>query len=61
MFASLADYMYPDSTALMILCEGCDVEMIKTIAGENGFYLDLVYSKRNLFEKDFIFQIKMAE
>jgi release factor glutamine methyltransferase len=61
MFASLADYMHPDSTALMILCEGCDVEMIKTIAGKNGFYLDLVYSKQNLFEKDFIFQIKMAE
>src|SRR6476620_125648 len=34
LFDSLADYMHSDSTVLMILCEGCVVEMIETIAGK---------------------------
>jgi release factor glutamine methyltransferase len=61
LFASLGDYMNPDSTVLIILCEGCDIEMIQMVAGKNKFHLHLVYSKQNLFEKDFIFQIKRAK
>ena len=61
LFGSLADYMHPDSIVLMILCEGCDVEMIKAIADKNKFRLLLVYSKQNLLEKNFIFQIKMEK
>lgn len=61
LFGSLAFYMHSDSIVLMILCEGCDIGMIKTIANKNKFHLDIVYSKQNLFEKDFIFQIKRKE
>ena len=61
LFDSLAAYMHSDSVVLMILCDGCDIEMIKTIADKNGFHLHLVYGKQNLLEKNFIFQIKIAE
>ncbi len=61
LFGSLADYMHLDSIVLMILCDGCDIEMIKTIASKNKFRLHVVYNKQNLFERNFIFQIKKYE
>lgn len=61
LFGSLRHYMHSDSTVLMILCDGCDMEMIQTIAGKNGFHLNLVYSRKNLLEENFIFQIKKRE
>jgi release factor glutamine methyltransferase len=60
LFYSIADYMHSDSVVLMILSEGCDVEMIQAIAGKNRFHLHLVCSKQNLLEKNFIFQIKAS-
>jgi hypothetical protein len=45
----------------MVLCEGCDIEMIHHVASKNDFVLNCVYQKQNLFEKDFIFEIKFAE
>ncbi len=60
LFSSLADYMHSDSIVLMILCEGCDAGMVQTIAGKNKLHLDCVYSKQNLLEKNFIYQIKIA-
>jgi release factor glutamine methyltransferase len=61
LFGALAEYMHNDSAVLMILCEGCDIEMVHTIAAKNKFVLNCVYKKQNLFEKDFIFEIKPVE
>jgi release factor glutamine methyltransferase len=61
LFYSLTDYMHIASVVLMILCEGCDMEMIHRIAIKNKFVLNCVLEKQNLFEKDFIFEIKRAE
>ena len=61
LFSTLAVYIHAASIVLMILCEGCDMEMIHDSAGKNGFILNCVYQKQNLFEKDFIFEIKRAK
>ena len=61
LFGSLVGYIHTKSTVLMILCEGCDFEMIHEIAAKNGFILNCIVTKQNLFEKDFVFEIKRAE
>jgi release factor glutamine methyltransferase len=61
LFSSLANYMHVTSTVLMILCEGCDIQMIKDIASDKGYSMDCVHVKKNLIEKDFIFQIKIGK
>jgi release factor glutamine methyltransferase len=61
LFDSLANYMHSESIVLMILCEGCDMEMIHNIAAKNRVVLNCVLERQNLFEKDFIFEIKCAE
>jgi release factor glutamine methyltransferase len=61
LFCSLTNYVHVTSVIVMILCEGCDMEMIHDAAAKNGFSLNCVYKRQNLFEKDFIFEIKRAE
>ncbi len=57
LFDGLHHYMHNDSTVLMVLFEGCDLEMIENIAAENGFDLHCVLTRKNLLEKNFIFKI----
>jgi release factor glutamine methyltransferase len=59
LFSSLASYIHSTSTVLMILSDGCDLEMITRIAVVHGFQLNIVYSKQNLLEKNFIFRIQL--
>src|SRR5689334_1253162 len=47
LFSGLHNYMHAQSVALMILCDGCDLEMIKDIALQNGFNLNCVLTKTN--------------
>jgi release factor glutamine methyltransferase len=61
LFCSLSNYIHAASIVLMILCEGCDMEMIHDIAKKNKFILNCLLEKQNLFEKDFIFEIKRVE
>jgi release factor glutamine methyltransferase len=61
LFGSLFNYIHATTVVLMILCEGCDMEMIHDIAGRNGFVMNCVHQRQNLFEKDFIFEIKVAK
>lgn len=61
LFGSLSEYVHPETSVIMVLCEGCDIKMIHEIAAKNSFALNCVYQKQNLFEKDFIFEIKRAE
>lgn len=58
LFSSIKKYMHGESLVLMILSEDCDIEMIKSIAANNCFFLKHVYTRKNLMEKDFIFSIK---
>lgn len=57
LFKDLGNYIHSSSEVLMILCDGCDLEMIQSIAGRNSFQLNCVYSRNNLLEKNFIYKI----
>jgi release factor glutamine methyltransferase len=57
-FAGLGDYIHAGSNVLMVVCDGCDVDMIKRMAAENSFLLHCVETRRNLLEKNFIYRIR---
>jgi release factor glutamine methyltransferase len=57
LFASIGNYISKNTVILMILCEGCDREMIQAIARESGFLFTCVKTAQNLIEKNFIYQI----
>ena len=58
LFTGLGNYMHDASEVLMILCDGCDLDMIKSMAAGKGFTLTCVQESRNLVEKNFIFKIE---
>ena len=60
LFSGLADYTHASSMVLMILCDGCDIEMIQSIARARGFNMQCVFRKKNLLENNFIFKISRA-
>ncbi len=57
LFSQLHNYIHADSIILMVLFDGCDMAMIHAFAAKNNFVLDVVYSKKNLLEENFIFKI----
>jgi release factor glutamine methyltransferase len=59
LFHSLQDYIHTGSQVLMVLCEGCDIPMIREFAAENGFQMKCVHMKRNMVEMNFIYKIEM--
>lgn len=59
LFSSLQWYMHPESIVLMVLSDGCDLEMIKGMAAENSLRLNCVFEKRNWLEVNFIFRVGM--
>ena len=61
LFSSLSNYSDKTSTILMILSDGCDLEMINHYADRHGFTLNAVFTKQNLLEKNFIFKIQLNE
>ena len=58
LFDTIDNYVHNDTEILMVLFEGCDMEMITGFAARNGFVLNCVYSKKNMLEKNFIFKIE---
>ncbi len=58
LFEGMGAYMHSQSEALMVLCDGCDLQMIEGMAIRNGFLLDCLSTKKNLIETNFIFRIK---
>ena len=58
MFNSVGDYINKGTTILMVLFDGCDMEMINGFAAKKGFLLTCVHSKQNLLEKNFIYKIE---
>ena len=43
---------------LMVLCDGCDVNMIKNMAAGKGFRMNCLQETKSLIEKNFIFRIE---
>lgn len=61
LFNGLGKYMHKGSLVLMILCDGCDYEMVQTIAVTQKFEMNCVFRKKNLLENNFIFKISAIE
>jgi release factor glutamine methyltransferase len=58
LFKGLNDYMHTDTVAIMVLFDGCDMEMIEQFAAQNNFGLQCVQTQKNLLEKNFIYRIE---
>jgi release factor glutamine methyltransferase len=56
-FGGLREYTHQRSDIWMVLCEGCDLPMIRNWAARHGWALQCVRTRRNLIERDFIFQV----
>ncbi len=57
LFDTLADHIHKDTEILMVLFDGCDMQMITWFASMNGFVLNCIHSKQNVLEKNHIFKI----
>ena len=58
LLAQLRVYMHGDTTVLMVLTLGCNLEEIFSIAKASGFEFELLKEKRVLFdERDFLYRI----
>jgi release factor glutamine methyltransferase len=58
LFGGLQPYMHSQSIVLMVLCDGCDVDMIREMAAKKSFQLNCVYTKRNWIETNYIFKVE---
>jgi release factor glutamine methyltransferase len=61
LFVQLGGYIHSETKILMVLCDGCDMAMIKKMAFEKGYRMDLVFSKKNMIEKNFIYSIEVSQ
>ncbi|MBS1597814.1 MAG: methyltransferase [Bacteroidetes bacterium] len=61
LFKRLRKYMHDRSSVLMILCDGCDIDMIHSMADLEQFDMNCVFEKKNLLENNFIFKITQRE
>jgi len=60
LFATLQPYTHPGTETLMVLFDGCDMDMIHGFAEANNFTLTCVQSKQNMLEKNFIYKIEKS-
>jgi release factor glutamine methyltransferase len=61
LFGGLHHYIHHRSEVLMVLCDGCDIDMIRNIAGQHGFCLTCIQTKKNWIEVNYIFKIENTE
>jgi len=57
LFRHLKKYIHEKTEVLMVLCDGCDQQMIKDFAHENDFDLQCVLQRNSIIEKNYIFKI----
>lgn len=60
LFKKLAGYMNSRSNVLLILCDGCDLEMIYDMAKKQQFRLICKQTTRTLLEKNFILKVEQV-
>jgi len=58
LFSGLKNYIQHYSKILMVLCDGCDLEMIMKIAKENSFDMLCVRTEKTMIERNYIFKIQ---
>jgi len=57
----LHKYVHKDSNVLMVLCDGCDLRMIESLALKNCFKMKCVYKKKTIIETNYIFKIQSIQ
>jgi release factor glutamine methyltransferase len=57
LFKHLKNYVHGKTEVLMVLCDDCDLQMIKNLAYENSFDLQCVFQRNSIIEKNYIFKI----
>jgi len=57
LFKGLHNYVHENSNVLMVLCDGCDLQMIKGLAMEGDCNLKCVHKKETILETNYIFRI----
>jgi release factor glutamine methyltransferase len=57
LFKHLKNYVHGKTEVLMVLCDDCDLKMIKDLAYENSFDLQSVFQRNTVIEKNYIFKI----
>ena len=58
LFSGLRSYSHPGSEIFMILCDGCDLDMVRGMAARHGFGMRCSFEKKNMVETNFIFAIE---
>jgi release factor glutamine methyltransferase len=61
LFGQLKNYIHPETKMWMVLCDGCDLDMVQSMAEENGFEMHIVLAKKNMIEKNFIYNIELRK
>ena len=58
LFTQLGDFIHADTNALMVLFDGCDMDMILSIAVKHRYHLNPVLAKKNILEENYVFRIE---
>jgi len=61
LFSGLKKYMHSESVVLMVLCDGCDIGMIKKMTDQKGYEMNKIQTKKNVLEKNFIYRIELKK
>jgi Methylase of polypeptide chain release factors len=61
LFARLKNYMHAETIVLMVMCDGCDIGMVDRLAGEHGYDMQIIYTKKNVLETNFIYRIQLRK
>lgn len=57
LFAQLNGNIKNGSLVLMVLSDGCQIERIRQISESHGYSMQVVFEKRTLWERNFVFQV----
>ncbi|CAN5391390.1 hypothetical protein BH10BAC2_BH10BAC2_47850 [soil metagenome] len=60
LFEALKTYIHAQTLVLMILSEDCDIAMIENIAAKYNFSMRCVFTRKNLIEANFIYNIQLS-
>ncbi len=58
LFSQLKKFIHKDTLVMIVLCDGCDLQMIENMAEMNGFILKHQLTAKNLLEKNFIYTLE---
>lgn len=61
LFKGLAGFIDESSNVLMVLCDGCDLQMIKYLAAKNSFSMKCVLTYTTIMERNYIFKIEQCK